>query len=829
MLRGGDPTRSSLTRLPKVAAERNDPEIISNKSDASEGSFEIPAKPPSKQNSLIKQRPHTAAPTTSSASSSKTTLSKSNESLTRRPQSAAAPKTRLSAEDLDRLSKPLVYVEKKLIKSMPNPTTKLPPPAPGNAHKRYSSVYPCANRLLAKRWDDAARKKHQDKLATMKTYIDNTPPQVQGHLKDRAKKISMEDQKLVKIERENHILLARMVRQMSVVQGFSGLDADSRVKVTAAMPTPSARKKKELLEQIEDENQILMQRVEARLPHYRQEVWDEERRTNLSYLQRISRFPEGYQHVFERVGVPPPLKGPLRIRANRSEKLRQQWAVESKTNLDEFGNPRRAASPNKSSSSEDGSSDEDERQAEITEVYLTKAERLRREYIQALQKGGERNWRTKHPASTNDLLDISRMDMSSSEDEARKKQAPKISVKLNRAQLLRLEEQNARKREQEQIKVTTDLSNIEARINYGQDGGKQEKLKLIERDRESQFANSNPDESEYEPMVFQLSEEQEEMKDATWNQVFHGICHRAGFKLPEAYPVSVGVLWSSEESDSSIERWEILNRVLPKVKSRANQLGIEIMIRDLKWGVPKSLKDRHLEYELSSAQLEKYMNSVGIHFICFMSHKLGQIGILPPKISINLFNSIMENISSTDGPKQVDLVQKWYRLNENTVPPSYSLVNISTIIPEFGISVNTRGFRNGKDEWLRAKADLFKCMSCAASELVYAKNWSEEEMDTLALLRKSKLEIESMRAIPGHTEDAILILRDLEWVGERTRENIGTYLDWAGEIPDVEAANHLDELKQKLQEFTKDSNIIKDEVEFVCGAGLRPQDSDMKR
>jgi hypothetical protein len=70
---------------------------------------------------------------------------------------------------------------------------KLPPPAPGNAHKRYSSVYPCANRLLAKRWDDAARERHRQKLATMKPYIDNTPPKKHGHLQLRLKKLQLED------------------------------------------------------------------------------------------------------------------------------------------------------------------------------------------------------------------------------------------------------------------------------------------------------------------------------------------------------------------------------------------------------------------------------------------------------------------------------------------------------------------------------------------------------------------------------------------------------------------------------------------------------------
>ncbi|KAJ3312616.1 hypothetical protein HDU76_002849, partial [Blyttiomyces sp. JEL0837] len=210
-------------------------------------------------------------------------------------------------------------------KSKEGPRSKLPPPAPGNAHKRYSSVYPSANRLLAKRWDDAARDRHRRKLATMKSYIDNTPPKRHGHLQLRLKKMQLEEEKIGKIERDNLILLDRMARQMSEPQGFSGLDNEYRLKPYNLKPTPNSRKKKELLQQIEEENQILMQRVEAREPHYRQDIWDDERRTNLSYLQRISRFPEGYQHVLEREGVPPPLKGPLKIKMNRSELLRKSW------------------------------------------------------------------------------------------------------------------------------------------------------------------------------------------------------------------------------------------------------------------------------------------------------------------------------------------------------------------------------------------------------------------------------------------------------------------------------------------------------------------------
>lgn len=50
---------------------------------------------------------------------------------------------------------------------------KLPDPTPQTAHKRYSSVYPCSSKLLAKKWDDATWKKHKEKIKTMKACIDN--------------------------------------------------------------------------------------------------------------------------------------------------------------------------------------------------------------------------------------------------------------------------------------------------------------------------------------------------------------------------------------------------------------------------------------------------------------------------------------------------------------------------------------------------------------------------------------------------------------------------------------------------------------------------------
>ncbi|TPX74763.1 hypothetical protein CcCBS67573_g03956 [Chytriomyces confervae] len=788
------------------------------------------------------------APNRARPKTAKTPTSHSNQPQERRVQSAAptqtrtfnrpkissAPITRISREDLDRLSKPVIHVEPpELPKPKPTPVSKLPPAAPGTEHKRYSSVYPCANRLLAKRWDDAARRRHQDKLATMKTYIDSKPPQVQGHLKEKSKKIHMEDQKLTKIERENHILLARMVRQMSAVQGFTGLDADNKVKVTAAKPTPSARKKKELLEQIDESNQMLMQRVEARQPHYRQQVWDEERRTNLSYLQRITRFPEGYQHVLAKEGVPPPLKTRLQIRWNRSEVLRQKWAIESKANLDEFGNPIvRAASPTKSSSSDD----EHEEHA-TAEVHMTKSEQLRREYIQAMKDGDIRQWRARHALYTKDPLDISLEPHSpangcSSEDEA--KAHPKFKIRMNRAQKLRKEEHEARMKEHDKIKVPVYFSNVEARIDFGQDSIRQVKLnESTERDKEIQFATTTVDESDFEPEVMASTDlEAADETRASWQEVFHGVSLRSGYMLPDGFPVSVGVCWaSSGDDDYSIERWEVLNRVLPRVKSKGNQFGMEFILRDFKWGVPKNLTDNHTHFDLQLQEMENYLtSSIGIHFLCFISNKRGPPASLPTFLTARLYAALMESISQLDSTQSASLVQQWYKLDENRDPPGYVLLPISAVIVDFGADIKTKAFRVAKDEWKAVKANLLNLLADTARAVLLKEEWLDEDAEALKMLGNSKIEMEAMKAIQGPTDDAIIIFRDCDWQTTRNISEIGPFLDWTSECePDEVAASQILELRTKLLKWIPESNQVIDEVYFSPGGGLKLTDPDVKR
>ncbi|KAJ3216281.1 hypothetical protein HDU67_009716 [Dinochytrium kinnereticum] len=671
----------------------------------------------------------------------------------------------------------------------PAPLSKLPPPAPGTAHRRYSSVYPCANRLLAKRWDDAARDRHRQKLATIKAYIDNTPPKRHGHLQLRLKKLQLEDENLGKIERENLILLERMSRQMSAPQGFSGIDSEYRLKKVLQKPPASERKKKEEKQQIEQANLMLMQRVEAREPHYHQELWDEERRTNLSYFQRISRFPEGYQHILDREGVPPPLKGKLPIRMNRSELLRKSWFSKTAEEQAQFI----AAEEHSAFQRERGRPATAHKLGEVSypqnvKVHQTKTDKLRKQFIKLMGQGleGRKKWYEEHGTSTSDPLDIasscarslassarSSPDRNREQRRARSQSPGKLQVRENRAQRLRLEEKK-RVTPSESLWHPAHLGNVEARIDFGQGGwssGGYKGGKTGEFDREALIANMDVDETEYEPENLLGGDTVSDFMhdERTWDSVLMGIALREGCKLPISYPTSIRIYWSSEAECRSVEYDNILQAVIRNVKETADLTGVEFLMRDLRWGCSRQIIDSQKFVSVCLNELDSYISSsLSIHFIVTLSNAMGPAGFLPNEMGGGLFDFMCRSVEEEeeDG-RAVGLLKKWYRLDTNAVPPKYVLQNISALLPDFAFAADPKVIADVEEVWVTEnKTPLLEAMKKVASKLKTNTSLNkfvadQHDTEAIAFLTDSLQELEACKGIHGPTEDAILILKEV--------------------------------------------------------------------
>lgn len=61
------------------------------------------------------------------------------------------------------------------------------------AHRAYNSVKPSCNRYLAKKWDDASRERHLERLQTIASRIDNRPPNKYKHLEMPSRRLRMEE------------------------------------------------------------------------------------------------------------------------------------------------------------------------------------------------------------------------------------------------------------------------------------------------------------------------------------------------------------------------------------------------------------------------------------------------------------------------------------------------------------------------------------------------------------------------------------------------------------------------------------------------------------
>lgn len=69
---------------------------------------------------------------------------------------------------------------------------------------------PVGNKLLSKRWEEYNHSMHKKRVRKMRSVIDRSKPSKFTHLKYKAKKEQMLEDRYTEIERENRILLEKM-------------------------------------------------------------------------------------------------------------------------------------------------------------------------------------------------------------------------------------------------------------------------------------------------------------------------------------------------------------------------------------------------------------------------------------------------------------------------------------------------------------------------------------------------------------------------------------------------------------------------------------------
>lgn len=149
---------------------------------------------------------------------------------------------------------------------------------------RGRKAMPVQNKACMERHVQRCQERHQQKLRDMKCSIDNDCPRAASHLKNKAKKNAIIEEKCAQIETENRLLLEKMSHIMRTKGGI-----DCKNDVNYSHPLSKERRKREL-QRITKANQKILERIEGARPTYNHKKWEEEAKRNSEILQNICEF-----------------------------------------------------------------------------------------------------------------------------------------------------------------------------------------------------------------------------------------------------------------------------------------------------------------------------------------------------------------------------------------------------------------------------------------------------------------------------------------------------------------------------------------------------------
>uniref|UniRef100_A0A673FY09 Si:dkey-83m22.7 n=1 Tax=Sinocyclocheilus rhinocerous TaxID=307959 RepID=A0A673FY09_9TELE len=154
-------------------------------------------------------------------------------------------------------------------------------------HQAYQPILPCVNKYLQYRWDKNCYEMHRNKVKSAKPTINTTPPKTYNHLLVKLKKRQLEEERVSRIKKENHMLLDKMSH---IMQTSGGVDCrNDYVKKSLG----SEKRQQDLL-RITKENECMLQRSSTCRPRYSVQVWHEQWLKTLELMDTVGRYPRLY-------------------------------------------------------------------------------------------------------------------------------------------------------------------------------------------------------------------------------------------------------------------------------------------------------------------------------------------------------------------------------------------------------------------------------------------------------------------------------------------------------------------------------------------------------
>ncbi|XP_033761972.1 NACHT domain- and WD repeat-containing protein 1-like isoform X2 [Pecten maximus] len=174
----------------------------------------------------------------------------------------------------------------------------------------------------------------------------------------------------------------------------------------------------------------------------------------------------------------------------------------------------------------------------------------------------------------------------------------------------------------------------------------------------------------------------------------------------------VRIFTSSTFTDTMHERNVWMSEAYPRVKTFCQELGYEFQVVDMRWGVRDEAMDDHSTTDLCLKELQLCQKlSTGPNFVTLLSHKYGYRS-LTREIDAEEFEKIFAVIESIEAK---ELLKKWYRKDNNAVPPMYLLSPISKHLPDF-LSSDKDASKEAKTKWWQESDTMQEALESSAEQ-----------------------------------------------------------------------------------------------------------------
>ena len=296
--------------------------------------------------------------------------------------------------------------------------------------------------------------------------------------------------------------------------------------------------------------------------------------------------------------------------------------------------------------------------------------------------------------------------------------------------------------------------------------------------------------------------------------------------LPPLSSKVVRIFTSSTFTDMLMERNTLMEWVYPKIKEYCKEKhGLEFQVVDMRWGVRDEMTNEHMTTALCMNELKGcQIYSMGPNFIYFGAQKYGYRPI-PSEIDTEELMKLIDVLETMGN--DTSLLKKWYRRDNNKVPPESILLPITTHLPHFLNKRMPRLQARDSGIWWGTLGKL-QLMLRKASQALFAN-----DQFTLSQMHNYRMAVTEREVINGcisradnYVKDHVIIYtRILQNINLQNLKRASAFIDIADRHIDKEAQTLLTEYRDnKAKNKMLDNKGIykRYEIEWIGREGLSP-------